>query len=172
MRNCSPKQVAHRCTAQNGSFKTSMSHKQAHATHPTVECRWPFHQRAETTRQTGSRKHRCVSAQGDQVDPTQVKEGIVFQRAAEDYSPPLERLTIQIHLSPRRWAMIHNLYVAPVKGPTSSDSLNLNNISVGPFTLAAGDLNADSSRLGRTPASQPARRGSRRLAYLQTRQHP
>ncbi len=27
---------------------------------------------------------------------TLVKEGIVFQRAAEDYSPPLERLTIQI----------------------------------------------------------------------------
>ncbi len=32
-----------------------------------------------------------------------------------------------------------------VKGPTSSDSLVLNNISTGPFTLAAGDLNAHSS---------------------------
>ncbi len=30
---------------------------------------------------------------------TLVKEGIVFQRAAQDYSPPLERLTIQIQLS-------------------------------------------------------------------------
>ncbi len=38
-----------------------------------------------------------------------------------------------------------NLYVTPVKGPTSSDSLALNNICVGPFTLAAGDLNAHSS---------------------------
>ncbi len=37
------------------------------------------------------------------------------------------------------------IYVAPVKGPTSPDSLTLNNISVGPFTLAAGDLNAHSS---------------------------
>ncbi len=40
---------------------------------------------------------------------------------------------------------IHNLYVAPVKEPSSSDSLALNNINVGPFTLAAGDLNAHSS---------------------------
>ncbi len=31
-----------------------------------------------------------------------------------------------------------------VKGPTSSDSLALNYISVGPFTLTAGDLNAHS----------------------------
>ncbi len=61
----------------------------------------------------------------------QVKEGIVFQRAAEDYSPPLKRLTIQTHLSRRRWATIHNLHVAPVKGPISSDSLALTNISVG-----------------------------------------
>ncbi len=76
---------------------------------------------------------------------TLVKEGIVFQRAAEDYSPPLERLTIQIQLSRRRWPTIHNLYVAPIKGPTLPDSLALNNISVGPFTLAAGDLNAHSS---------------------------
>ncbi len=34
--------------------------------------------------------------------------------------------------------------MAPVKGPTLPDSLALNNISVGPFTLAAGDLNAHS----------------------------
>ncbi len=48
-------------------------------------------------------------------------------------------------MSRRRWATIHNLYVAPVKGPTLPDALALNNISVGPFTLAAGDLNAHSS---------------------------
>ncbi len=76
---------------------------------------------------------------------TLVKEGMVFQRAAEDYSPPLERLTIQIQLSRRRWATIHNRYVVPVKGPTLPDSLALNNISVGPLTLAAGDLNVHSS---------------------------
>ncbi len=40
---------------------------------------------------------------------TLVKEGIVFQRAAEDYCPPLERLAIEIQLSRRRWAMIQNL---------------------------------------------------------------
>ncbi len=40
---------------------------------------------------------------------TLVKEGIVFQPAAEDYSPPLERLTIQIQLSRRRWTTVHNL---------------------------------------------------------------
>ncbi len=75
---------------------------------------------------------------------TLFKGGIVFQRAAEHYIPPLERLTIQIQLSRRRLATIHNLYVAPVKGSTLPDSLALNNISVGPFTLAVGDLNAHS----------------------------
>ncbi len=30
---------------------------------------------------------------------TLIKEGIVLQRAAEDYSPPLERLTVQTQLS-------------------------------------------------------------------------
>ncbi len=35
---------------------------------------------------------------------TLVKKVIVFQRAAEDYSPPLERLTIQIQLSRRNFA--------------------------------------------------------------------
>ncbi len=80
--------------------------------------------------------------------PTLVKEGIAFHCAADDYSPPLERLTIQIQLSRRRWATIHSLYVTPVKGPILPDSLALNNISVGPFTLAAGYLNAHSSLWG------------------------
>ncbi len=35
--------------------------------------------------------------------------------------------------------------MAPVNGPAPSDSLALKNISIGPFTLAAGDLNAHSS---------------------------
>ncbi len=65
-----------------------------------------------------------------------------MQRAAEDYSPSLERLTIQIQLFRRRWATIPNLYAALVKELTSTDPLALNNICVGPFILPAGDLNA------------------------------
>ncbi len=38
---------------------------------------------------------------------TLVKEGIVFQRAAEYYSPALEILTIQVLLPSRIWATIH-----------------------------------------------------------------
>ncbi len=86
---------------------------------------------------------------------TLVKEGIVLQPAAENYSPSLERLTIQIQLFHRRWAPIHNLYAAPVKELTSTDSLGFNNICVGPFILAAGDLNAHwSLRDEHKPADQ------------------
>ncbi len=70
---------------------------------------------------------------------TQVKEGVVFQCDAEHYSPPLERVTIETQLSRRRWAKIHNLYAAPVKGPASSDSRALNDICVVPFAFTTGD---------------------------------
>ncbi len=39
-------------------------------------------------------------------------EGIVYQRIAEDYQLSLEKQSIQIQLSRRRWAPIHNLYAA------------------------------------------------------------
>ncbi len=68
---------------------------------------------------------------------TLVKEGIVFQCAAEDYIPQTH------HTNPAVPSKMGD--VAPVKGSTPSDSLALNGISVGPFTLAAVDLNAHSS---------------------------
>ncbi len=55
--------------------------------------------------------------------------------------PCLTQATTQSELT----APAPDLYVAPVKRPSSSDSLALNSISVGPFTLAAGDLSAHSS---------------------------
>ncbi len=57
-----------------------------------------------------------------------VREDIVFQRAAEDYSPPLERLTIKVHLLRRRCATIHDLFAATVKGYTTADVFALNNM--------------------------------------------
>ncbi len=47
---------------------------------------------------------------------TLVKEGIVYQRIAEDYQQLLEKQSIQIQLSRRRWATIHNLYAARICG--------------------------------------------------------
>ncbi len=95
--------------------------------------------------------HRTTHWEGGLL--TLVKEFIVSQQAAQDYSPPLERLTAPIQLSRRRWVMIHNLYVAKVKGPASSESLALS--SVGPFALTAGGLNARSSlRDEHQPADQ------------------
>ncbi len=69
------------------------------------------------------------------VYSSRLKKDIVFQRAAENYSLLLERLTIQIQLSRRRWATLPNLYVTPVKKPTSADYLVLDNISVGPSII-------------------------------------
>ncbi len=45
-----------------------------------------------------------------------VKEGIVYQRIAEVYQPPMEKQSIQIQLSRRQWATIHNLYATPIRG--------------------------------------------------------
>ncbi len=64
--SCFPMQTEHLYTFQKRSFRTSMSHKQAHVARPTVECRWPFHQTAGTTLQTGSRKHQLMSDPGNQ----------------------------------------------------------------------------------------------------------
>ncbi len=45
-----------------------------------------------------------------------VKGGIVYQRIAEVYQPPMEKQSIQIQLSCRRWAKIHNSFVGPIRG--------------------------------------------------------
>ncbi len=46
-----------------------------------------------------------------------VNEGIVYQRIAEDYQPPLEKQCIQIQLWRWRWATNHNLYAALTRDP-------------------------------------------------------
>ncbi len=91
---------------------------------------------------------------------TLIKESIVFLRVVEEHIPPLERLNVQIELFRRRWATTYKSYVVPVKGPTPSDSIDLNDIDIGPFTLVVGDLNTDFIPLGRTPVNRPARRDS------------
>ncbi len=70
-----------------------------------------------------------------------VKEGIVYQRIAEVYQPPMEKQSIQIQLSSRRWATFHNLYAAPIRG---QDTLALAPTEPGNLFLAGGDLNAHS----------------------------
>ncbi len=51
----------------------------------------------------------------------------------------MEKQSIQIQLSRRRWATIHNLYVAPIRG---QDTLGLAPTEPGNLFLAGGDLNA------------------------------
>ncbi len=68
-----------------------------------------------------------------------MKEGIEYQRIAEVYQPLMEKQSIQIQLSRRRWATIHNLYAAPIRG---QDTLVLASSEPGNLFLAGGDLNA------------------------------
>ncbi len=59
-----------------------------------------------------------------------VKEGIVYQRIAEVYKPPMVKQSIQIQLSRMWWATIHNLFAAPIRGQALAHT--------------GGDLNAHS----------------------------
>ncbi len=72
---------------------------------------------------------------------TLVKEGIVYQRIAEVYQPLMENQSIQIQLSRRRWATIHSLYAAPIRG---QDTLVLAPTEPGNLFLTGGDPNAHS----------------------------
>ncbi len=51
----------------------------------------------------------------------------------------MEKQSIQIQLSRRRWVTNHNLYVAPIRG---QDILVLGPSEPGNLFLAGGDLNA------------------------------
>ncbi len=70
-----------------------------------------------------------------------VKEGIVYQRIAEDYQPSMEKQSIQIQLLRRWWATIHNHYATPIRG---QDTLAIALTEPGNPFLAGGDLNAHS----------------------------
>ncbi len=72
-----------------------------------------------------------------------VKEGTVYLRIAEIYQPPMEKQSIKIQLSRRRWATIHNLYAAPIRG---QDTLVLAPTEPGNLFLAEGDISASRSR--------------------------
>ncbi len=48
----------------------------------------------------------------------------MFQNTEEEYSLPLERLTVQVQLSRRKWATIHNMYAAPVRSAGITDTLD------------------------------------------------
>ncbi len=82
-----PKQVKHRYTAQDRSFRTSMSHEQAHAAHPTVECRWSFHQVQEL-------RDRLVA---ESIDVCLIQE----TKNAEKDAPRLSQATTQSELTAR-----------------------------------------------------------------------
>ncbi len=72
---------------------------------------------------------------------TLVNEGIVCQRIAKQYQLPLEKQSIQIQLSRRLWATIHNLYVAPIR---HEDTPALGTTEPVNRVLAGGDLNVHS----------------------------
>ncbi len=69
------------------------------------------------------------------------KEGLVYQRIAEDYQPPLEKPPIQVQLSRRWWALNHNFFATPIGGP---DILSLATTESGNLFLPGADLNAHS----------------------------
>ncbi len=50
---------------------------------------------------------------------TLIRDDLVFQKTGKEYSPPLERLTVQVQLSLRKWATIHNIYAAPIRSKLS-----------------------------------------------------
>ncbi len=66
-----------------------------------------------------------------------VKEDKVYQRIAEVYQPPMKKQSIQIQLSRRRWATIHNFFSAPIR---AQDTLGLAPTEPGKLFLAGGDL--------------------------------
>ncbi len=68
----------------------------------------------------------------------------MFQKTGEEYSSPLERLTVQVQLSRRKWATTHNIYAAPIRSAGITDRLDLARLQMGHLTFLGGDLNAHS----------------------------
>ncbi len=75
---------------------------------------------------------------------TLIRDDLVFQKTGEEYSPPLERLTIQVQLSRRKWATIHNIYAASIRSADIRDTLDFARLQMGHQTFLGGDLNAHS----------------------------
>ncbi len=68
----------------------------------------------------------------------------MFQKTGEEYSPPLERLTVQVQLSRRKWDTIHNISEAPIRSAGITDTLDFARLQLGHLTFLGGDLNANS----------------------------
>ncbi len=73
---------------------------------------------------------------------TLIRDDLVFQETGEEYSPPLERLTVQGQLSRRKWAAIHN--AAPIRSAGITGTLDFAHLQMGHLTFLGGDLNAHS----------------------------
>ncbi len=55
---------------------------------------------------------------------TFIRDDLVFQMTGQEYSPPLERPIVQVQLSRRKWATIHNIYAAPIRSAGIRDTLD------------------------------------------------
>ncbi len=75
---------------------------------------------------------------------TLIRDDLVFQKIGEEYSPPLERLTVQVQLSRRKWATIHNIYAATIRSAGITDRLDFARLQMGHLTFLGGDLNTHS----------------------------
>ncbi len=78
---------------------------------------------------------------------TLICDDLVFQKTGEEYNPPLERLTVQVQLSRRKWATIHNIYAAPIRSAGITATLDFAHLQMGHLTFLGGDLNAHSPLL-------------------------
>ncbi len=87
---------------------------------------------------------------------TLIRDNLVFQKTGEEYSPPLECLTVQVQLSCRKWATIHNIYAAPIRSAGVTDTLDFARLQIGHLTFLGSDLNAH-SRLWDTNQPSDAR---------------
>ncbi len=65
----------------------------------------------------------------------------MFLKTGEEYSPPLEHLTVQVQLSRRKWATINNINAAPIRSSGITDTLDFARLQMGHL---GGDLNAHS----------------------------
>ncbi len=68
----------------------------------------------------------------------------MFQKIGEAYSPPLERFTVQVLLSRRKWATIYNSYAAPIRSVDITVTVDFARLQMGHLTFLGGDLNAHS----------------------------
>ncbi len=73
-----------------------------------------------------------------------IRDDLVYQKTREEFSPPLERLAVQVQLSRWKWAAIHNINAAPIRSAGLTDTLDLARLQVGHLTILGGDLNAHS----------------------------